>query len=171
MVLLGVIVAAHGIQGAVKVKAFTQSPQNVLAYGALQDEKGQKYPLKFVRLALPDGFIATVEGIKDRNQAEALRGTRLYVERENLPDLSEEEFYHSDLIGLPVQDLEGQEVGHVKAVSNFGAGDFIEIMNAASHLYTIPFTRQAVPGVQLPKKGVGGSLQIDPTFLLDDEEV
>lgn len=170
MILLGVIAAAHGIQGAVKIKTFTQDPQNMLTYGPLRDEKGRGYSLKLVRLVLPDGFIATVEGIKDRTQAEALRGVKLYVERGQLPDLAEEEFYHSDLIGLPVQDLQGQDVGRVRAVSNFGAGDFLEIIDAASQLHTLPFTRQAVPFVQLPKEGVGGGLKIDRAFLLDVEK-
>lgn len=167
MILLAVIAAAHGIQGAVKVKTFTQSPKNILAYGPLRDEKGRQYPLKLVRVLPPDSLIVAIEGVKDRNQAEALRGTKLYVERGQLPDLIEEEFYHSDLIGMAVQDLEGQDIGQVRAVSNFGAGDFLEIIDSNSHLYTIPFTRDAVPIIRLPKNGVDGGIQIDRRFLLD----
>lgn len=167
MILLAVIAAAHGIQGAVKVKTFTQSPKNILAYGPLQDEKGRLYPLRFVREVLPDSLIVSIEGVNDRNQAESLRGTQLYVERAQLPDLIEEEFYHSDLMDLPVQDLEGREVGRVRAVSNFGAGDFLEIIDSDHHLYTIPFTREAVPVIQLAGKGLNGSIQIDRRFLLD----
>ncbi len=171
MILLAVIGAAHGIQGAVKVKTFTQTPKSILTYGALRDEKGKEYSLKFVRLAPPDCVIVTVEGIRDRNQAEALRGTKLYVERSQLPDLPSEEFYHSDLIGMKVCDLEGQDVGHVKAISNFGAGDFLEIIDANYHLYTIPFTRLAVPFIRLPAKESEGGIQIDRDFLLDSATV
>lgn len=167
MILLATIATAHGIQGAVKVKTFTQNPENIFAYGVLKDEKSQVYPLKLMRVVPPDSVIVTIEGIKDRNQAEALRGTKLYVERDQLPDLVEEEFYHSDLMGLAVQDLEGQDIGQVRAVLNFGAGDFLEIMGAEGHLYTIPFTREAVPVIRLPKRGCDGSVQIDHRLLLD----
>ncbi|MBX9804739.1 MAG: ribosome maturation factor RimM [Alphaproteobacteria bacterium] len=167
MILLAVIATAHGIRGAVKVKTFTQNPENIFTYGALKDEKGRTYQLKLVRLLSSDSLIASVEGIVDRNQAEALRGTKLYIERLQLPDLVEEEFYHSDLIGLKVLDLEGQDVGYVQAIGNYGAGDYIEILDESHHLFTIPFTREAVPIVRLPKGDEEGGLQVDRRFLLD----
>lgn len=167
MILMAVIGSAHGIRGAVKVKTFTENPKGILSYGSLHDEKGQEYSLKFLRLAPPDCVIVTIEGIADRTQAEALRGTKLYVERNQLPNLKEEEFYHSDLIGLKVSDLDGQEVGRVRAISNFGAGDFLEIVDSNYHLYTIPFTRVAVPVIRLPTKEFEGDVQIDRSFLLD----
>jgi 16S rRNA processing protein RimM len=167
MILLAIIGAAHGIQGAVKVKTFTQDPVNIFDYGVLRDAKGQEYPLKLVRELSSDSLIVTVEGVRDRNQAEALRGTKLYVERSQLPDLGEEEFYHNDLMGLAVQDLDGNDIGRVSAISNFGAGDFLEIVDAHHHLYTIPFTREAVPIIHLPAKGLPGGVQIDRHYLLD----
>ncbi len=167
MILLAVIGSAHGIQGAVKVKTFTQSPKSILTYGALRDEKGQEFSLKFLRLAPPDCLIVTIKGIENRNKAEALRGTKLYVERNQLPDLPEEEFYHTDLIGLMVQDLEGQDIGRLRAISNFGAGDFLETIGSDYHLYTIPFTRVAVPIIRLPTQESAGCIQIDRVFLLD----
>jgi 16S rRNA processing protein RimM len=167
MILLAVIGSAHGVRGAVKVKTFTENPRSILSYGALRDETGKEYSLKFLRLAPPDCLIVTIEGVGDRTQAETVRGTKLYVERDQLPDLVEEEFYHSDLVGMPVHDLTGQEVGHVKAISNFGAGDFLEIVDATYHLYTIPFTKIAVPSIQLATKELKGVIQIDRSFLLD----
>jgi 16S rRNA processing protein RimM len=167
MILLAVIGSAHGIRGAVKVKTFTENPRSILSYGALRDETGKEYSLKFLRLAPPDCLIVTIEGVGDRTQAETMRGTKLYVERDQLPDLVEEEFYHSDLIGLMVHDLAGQEIGRLKAISNFGAGDFLEIVDATYHLYTIPFTKVAVPSIQLPTKESEGVIQIDRSFLLD----
>ena len=167
MILLAIIGSAHGIRGAVKIKTFTENPSNILSYGALRDETGKEYSLKFLRLAPPDCLIVTIAGVADRTKAETLRGTKLYVERDQLPDLVEEEFYHSDLIGMIVHDLAGQEVGHVKAISNFGAGDFLEIVDATYHLYTIPFTQVAVPLIQLPTKELEGVIQIDRSFLLD----
>lgn len=167
LILLAVIGAAHGIRGAVRLKTFTESPTNILAYGPLQDESGKRYSLKLLRLSPPDGAVVTIEGVGDRNQAEVLRGTRLYIERSQLPDLQEEEFYHSDLVGLKVYDLEGQDVGCVRAIGNFGAGDFLEIIDANYHLYTIPFTRIAIPLIRLSTKEGEGRIQIDRSFLLN----
>jgi 16S rRNA processing protein RimM len=169
MILLAVIVSAHGIQGAVKIKTFTQSPENIFAYGALQDEKKRQYSLKLLRVVSPSSLIATVKGVHNRTDAEALRGVNLYVERSQLPGLVDEEFYHNDLIGLMVQDLEEQEIGLVKSVLNFGAGDFLEIIGADGHLYTISFTREAVPRIHLPKKGKAGIVQVNRQFLLGVE--
>lgn len=167
MILLAVIAQAHGIRGDVKVKTFTQDPANIVAYGPLHDEQGREYSLKLIRVSSGDSLIASIKGVSDRNQAEALRGTKLYIERSQLPDLIEEEFYHSDLIGLEVQDLEGQDIGRVSAVSNYGAGDFLEIIDSNYHLYTISFTRQAVPIVQLPGNGRDGIIKVDRQYLLE----
>lgn len=167
MILLAIIASAHGIKGAVKVKTFTQNAGNIFSYGPLRDEKGVKFSLTLVREVSPDTLIMTIKGVEDRNQAEALRGTKLYVERSQLPDLPSDEFYHSDLLGLEVQDLEGQTIGSVRALNNFGAGDFLEIVDSAYHIYTIPFTRKAVPIIKLPEKDKDGVIQIDRQFLLD----
>jgi 16S rRNA processing protein RimM len=167
MILLAVIAQAHGIQGAVKLKAFTQDPANVVAYGPLHDEQGREYSLKLIRVSPDGGLIVAIKGIEDRNQAEALRGTKLYIERSQLPDLSEEEFYHSDLIGLKVQDLQDQDIGRVCAVNNYGAGDFLEIVDSDHHHYTVTFTRQAVPIIQLPEKGREGMIKVDRQYLLE----
>lgn len=169
MILVAVIASAHGIKGAVKVKTFTESPINILAYGPLKDEKGKKYVLKLVRSVSTDSVIVALEGVSDRNQAEGLRGTKLYIERSQLPGVDEEEFYHSDLIGLTVKDLGEKDIGQVQAIGNFGAGDFLEIKSADHHLYTIPFTRDAVPKIQLAENGLMGIVWIDNKFLLDSK--
>jgi 16S rRNA processing protein RimM len=120
-----------------------------------------------VRLISENTLIARIEGTQDRSQAENLKGLKLYVERDQLPSLPEEEFYHTDLIGLPVQTLEGESIGHVRHVNSFGAGDFLEIVSADYRVYTIAFTREAVPLIQLPEKEKGGVIQVDGRFLLD----
>lgn len=167
MILMAVIVAAHGIRGAVKVKCFTEDPVSIMAYGPLHDEQGHVYQLSLLRVSASDHLIAQIVGIGDRNQAEALKGTRLYIERNQLPDLVDEEFYYSDLLGLMVQDLQGEVIGQVCAVNNYGAGDFLEIKDSKHHLYTISFTREAVPVIQLPEKGREGVLKIERKYLLD----
>lgn len=167
MILLAIIASAHGIQGAVKVKTFTQIPTNIFDYGPLRNEKGQTFSLKLVREISANSLIMKIDGITDRNQAEALRGTKLFVERHRLPDLPDEEFYHNDLIGLTVRDLEGGLIGTLDALGNYGAGDFLEISDADHHVYTIAFTREAVPIVRLPEKDKDGEIRVDRQFLLD----
>jgi 16S rRNA processing protein RimM len=167
MILLAIIASAHGIQGAVKVKTFTQIPTNIFDYGPLRNEKGQTFSLKLVREVSANSLIMKIDGITDRNQAEALRGTKLFVDRQSLPDLPEEEFYYNDLIGLTVKDLEGDLIGIIDALGNYGAGDFLEISDAEHHVYTIPFTREAVPIVRLPEKGKDGEIRVDRQFLLN----
>jgi len=166
MILLAVIGSAYGIQGAVKVKTFTQAPKNIFDYGPLLDERRQTYVVHFVRTLSKDNLILAIEGITNRTQAEALHGTKLFVDREQFPDLPEEEFYQSDLIGLLVQSLEGHDVGHIRAFGNYGAGDFLEILGIDGHIYTIPFTHEAVPVIRLPSNSVHGMVQINHHYLL-----
>jgi 16S rRNA processing protein RimM len=167
VILLAVITSAHGIQGAVKVRTFTEKPESIFSYGKLQDESGRQYALKLIRLISENSLVARIEGVKDRSHAESLKGLKLYVERSQLPNLPEEEFYHADLVGLPAQTLEGDMIGRVRHVNSFGAGDFLEIVGLDHHVYTIPFTREAVPVIQLPEKGKGGVIKVDGRFLLD----
>ncbi|MBM3467929.1 MAG: 16S rRNA processing protein RimM [Alphaproteobacteria bacterium] len=174
MILLAVIGAAHGIQGAVKVKTFSHHPENIFSYGVLQDEKGKHYTLKLVRPQSADCLIVKIEGINSRTEAEGLRGTKLYVDRSQLPALGEEEFYESDLIGLVVKDLEGKEIGHIKAFGDFGAGSFLEIIDMKGRLLTLPFTQEAVPIISMPtektpNENTKGFICIDPNFLMGEE--
>lgn len=97
-----------------------------------------------------DFFIVRLEGIHNRTQAEGLKGISFYIPRETLPDLSEEEYYHEDLLGLSVQKPSGDKVGTVKAVHNFGAGDVLEIQVwGGGETFFYPFTKEAVPDVNL----------------------
>ena len=131
LILLGRIGAAHGINGEVSVKTFTGAPGAVGSYGPLTDKTGTKaYKVRVVRVSPKGGVIARIEGVADRNAAEALNGTDLYVARAKLPRPAEGEYYHADLIGLKAISPEGVEIGAVVAVENFGAGDLLEIRPA-----------------------------------------
>ena len=131
-ILLGRIAGAHGIRGEVLIHAFTDPPENVAAYGPLSDESGARaFTIEIVR-ATAKGVVAQLAGIADRNAAEALKGIDLYVARERLPPVAEEEFYHADLIGLAAMDRDGKRVGEIVAVQNYGAGDLLEIRLAGS---------------------------------------
>ncbi len=156
-VCLGVITGAHGVRGLVRVKSFTEVPEDVAAYGPLSDEDGTRVLTLAVTGRSKDALLARVEGVVDRDQALALKGTRLYVPRDVLPALEEDEtYYHADLLGLAAEDPEGRPLGRVKAVHNFGAGDLLELDGGGARL--VPFTRQAVPVVDLD----GGRLVVEP---------
>lgn len=148
-ICLGAIVAAHGVKGAVKVACFTSEPEAITAYGPLTDESGKtQYKLQLIG-PTKGGVLARVAGVGDRNAAEALKGTRLYVERKALPKTDEEEFYHADLIGLAARWEDGAALGRVLAVHNFGAGDMLEIAREGASSLMVPFTREAVPQVDV----------------------
>jgi 16S rRNA processing protein RimM len=149
MVCLCVIGPAHGVRGAVKVKSFTAAADDLAAYGPLQAADGTRYRVTSVK---PDklGARVTLDGVNERGAAEALRGTALYVAREKLPDLSDDDdFYHADLIGLAALDENGGRLGQVMAVHNFGAGDMLEIADATGKTGFYPFTKAVVPEIDL----------------------
>ncbi len=154
-ILLGRIAGAHGIRGEVLIKTFTAAPENVGAYGPLSDESGTRtFKLKSAR-ATPKGVVARLQGVDDRNGAEALKGIALYIERDRLPAAAEGEFYHADLIGLAAVDGDGKPIGEIVAVQNYGAGDLLEIRLAgSSKTELVPFTDAAVPEVDIAARRV-----------------
>lgn len=149
-ILLGVILAPHGIKGDVHVKSFTEDPADITRYGPLTSKDGaQSFELKFVR-ETNKRLTVRVEGIDDRTAADALRGTELYVARDQLPDLDDASFYFEDLIGLLALDEAGVAIGTVIAVHNYGASDILEIKRddgAGTEL--LPFTDAFVPNISL----------------------
>ena len=158
-VCVGVVTGAHGVRGAVRVKSFTAEPEAVAGYGPLEDERGERqFTLRLIGSA-KGVLIAQIAGIDDRNQAEALRGLRLYLSREALPPPAEEEYYHADLIGLAAALADGTVIGHVRSVHGFGAGDMLEIgLPGGQQPVMVPFTRAVVPVVDIE----GGRLVLDP---------
>jgi 16S rRNA processing protein RimM len=154
MVCVAQIGAPHGVRGAFHLRCFTQAPESVAAYGTLCDERGR--PLFDLRVMGPakGGLIAAAPGVTDRNAAEALRGQSLYVPRDRLPATDEDEYYHEDLVGLAARDAEGRELGKVVAVLNYGAGDILEIATGDGRSELVPFTRAAVPAVDLAARTV-----------------
>lgn len=156
-ICVGMIVGAKGVQGAVRVKPFTDDPKAVAAYGPVTDSRGRSHHLTITGRA-KGVVIARIQGVADRDAAEALKGERLYVARTALPSLEEETYYHADLIGLTVVRTEGGEIGTVKAVHNFGSGDLLEIATASGREALVPFTRAAACRVDL----AAGVIVIDP---------
>lgn len=167
-VQMAVIGAAQGIRGEVRVKSFTADPLAVADYGPLYDEAGREYEITHVRPG-KTVVIARFRGVDDRTAAEALNGTRLFVDRSQLPqELDEGEFYHADLIGMDAFDEDGERLGRVSAIFDFGGGDLVEISGSGKKPVLIPFTEAAVPSVDLDR----GRIVVDRSAagLLADED-
>jgi 16S rRNA processing protein RimM len=131
LVLLGRFGAAHGVRGEIRLQSFTSDPLAIATYDSLTDKSGTRnFRLRAVRPQGKDMLVAQVEGVDDRAGAEALNRVELYVARDKLPAPEEDEFYIADLIGLRAETPDGEAIGVVVAVRNFGAGDILEIAPA-----------------------------------------
>jgi 16S rRNA processing protein RimM len=154
----GVIVAAHGLQGHVRVKTFTEIPAGIDSYGALSDETGKRSFILKVLEARDTVAICRVSGSNDRNAAEKLKGQILYLRRSCLPDPDVDEYFHADLIGLNVL-VQGSSIGKVNALFDHGAGDLIEIaLSDGGPPLVLPFTRAVVPVIDVAE----GTIEVDP---------
>ena len=143
--------AAHGIRGEVRLWSFTEDPLAVAQYGPLETEDGKRrFEIEAVRAA-KDFLVARLAGVADRNAAEALRNTDLFVPRDRLPAIEEDDtFYHADLVGLAAVSEDGAALGTVTAIHNFGAGDLIEIApTAGGEALLIVFNETTVPTVDI----------------------
>ncbi|MEQ1577285.1 MAG: ribosome maturation factor RimM [Hyphomicrobium sp.] len=151
-ILLGEISGAHGIRGELLVRSYAGEPEDIAAYGPLEDEAGKCTLSLIVVRVTPKGVIARVEGVSDRTEAEKLKGVKLYVERAKLPEADDDEFYHADLVGLRVETPDGAESGTIVAVQNYGAGDLIEIRKSGSaQTLLVPLSKACVPTISLDR--------------------
>ena len=122
-VCVGAIAGAFGVRGEVRLKSFCAQPEAIAAYAPLYTEDGSRSFTVRLGNAIPNGMSARLGGVTTREEAEALRGVRLFADRDKLPSLPDDEFYHADLIGLHVFDTGGTPLGTVRAVHDHGAGD------------------------------------------------
>lgn len=159
MILMGAIAGVHGVRGEVKVKSFTADPLAIATYGPLYDDAGRRFDLKLSSKAAKDQVvIARIEGIADRNAAEALKGSRLYAPRDALPVLDEaDEFYAHDLLGLKVEDRAGRPLGTVADLADYGAGNILAVTGGPEGDFELPFADRFVPVVDL----AGGKVIVD----------
>ena len=155
-VTLAAITGAHGVRGEVRLKLFTDSLDSLKAHERVV-VNGREHRLLHVG-GTPKSPTARLEGLTDRNAAEALRGALIEVDRAALPPLEEGEYYHADLIGLHCVDQESAAIGTVSAVENYGAGDLLEVQAADGRKSLIPFR----PGIADLEDG---RIVLDPTFL------
>ena len=162
---VGIVTGPHGIRGGVRVKSFTADPADIGAYGPVSDEAGtRRFALRVVGM-VKGVVLAELEGVNDRNAAEALKGLHLYVDRDQLPPAEEDEFYHADLLGLSARLQDGTVLGQVTGLYDFGAGESVEITGAKGQVTMVPFTKAAVPVIDL----AAGTLTIDPPAGLFDK--
>lgn len=152
-VMVGEIGRPHGVRGLVRLRAFTEDPSAIATYSPLTDETGTR---RFA-IALKGGDLAAIEGVTDRDAAQRLTGTKLYVERDRLPPPAEEEFYLTDLIGLAAVTEGGESLGTVRAVQDHGAGAFL-IVQGEGREHLLPFTKAVVPVVDI----AGGRVTVVP---------
>lgn len=155
LVCLGEIVGAHGIKGSVKVRTFTEHPRDLVSYGQLIRQDLTPIKIQIENIKTDNSLLARVEGCVTRNQSESLLGTKLYVHREQLPVLDNDEFYQEDLVGMTVFDDADQKIGTVTAIQNFGAGDFLEIHPAeGSKPVTAIFNDDSIVNLDLEAKKI-----------------
>jgi 16S rRNA processing protein RimM len=158
-IIVGSFAGAFGVKGEVRLKSYCAEPADIALYTPLTTDDGRTFRVVVILGQSPGALVARIEGINTKEEADALRGQSLYAERSRLPRLPDDEFYHADLIGLPVLDTGGKELGRVKAVLNHGAGDILEVLPpGASDSILLPFTQAAVPTVDL----VAGRIIADP---------
>lgn len=159
LVCLGVIVGAHGVRGLVRVKSFTEDPEAIAAYGPLTDAAGRRSFTLSLRGESRGALLAAIEGVADRDAAQALKGVELHVPRARLPEPDEAEaFYAADLVGLPAYGPDGGQLGTVRGLADFGAGDVMEVTATDGRALTLPFTEAAVPEIAV----AAGYVVIEP---------
>ncbi|PCD76032.1 ribosome maturation factor RimM [Pseudothioclava arenosa] len=158
-ICVGAIAGAFGVKGEVRLKSFCSTPEDITSYAPLYSEDGSRsFTLKLTR-GVKGGLAARMSGIATKEEADALRGLTLWADRDKLPSLPDDEFYHTDLIGLEVLDTGGARLGTVRAVHNYGAGDILEVFGPGRRqALLLPFTKAVVPTVDL----TAGRIIADP---------
>ena len=164
-VCVGQFAGAHGVKGLVRIRSFTEEPMRVAAYGPVEDEAGTRRFRIAAKSMAKGAVIAEVEGVADRDAAQLLAGTRLYVARDLLPPIEEEgEFYQADLLGCAAFDTEGRALGAVHAVHDFGAGTLLEVRSSGAEPLLLPFTEAVVPEIDLAARRI----IVDPPDLVGE---
>lgn len=153
LVCIAKIQGPHGIHGHVKVLSFLEHPKDLCKYSTLQDMKrNQSFQVDSIRPAKGKSFIVAFDSIKDRTQAESLKGTSLGVTASSLPKIQNpNEFYVRDMVGVKVyENPYQQQIGFIKAVHNFGAGDLLEIqLNHHDASILIPFSDHWIQDIDI----------------------
>lgn len=167
-IIVGNIAGAFGVKGEVRLKSFCADPEAIADYTPLTRSDGQTVATIVITGQAKGALVVRMDGITSKEEADALKGVELLATRDQLPSLPDDEFYHTDLIGLAAFDTGGQALGHVKSILNNGADDLLEIHGPGlKNTVLVPFTRAVVPTVDL----AAGRIVIDPPGgLFEDRE-
>ena len=149
LILVGRVAGAFGVKGEVRISAYTADPMALVGYRELMREDGRPALTLTGGRPAKGGIVVRAKEVETREQAEALRGLRLYFPRAALPAPGEDEFYVADLVGLSVEAPDGTPLGRIKSVQDFGAGDLLEVQPAEGPSWWLAFTREAVPEVRI----------------------
>jgi len=149
LILVAQVGGAFGVRGEVKITAYTADAKSLLKYRDLMREDGSPGLTLLSGRPAKAGLVARTQEIATPEQADAMRGLKLYVDRDFLPPPDEDEFYLADLIGLEARDPAGAVIGRIASVQNFGADDLLEIKPALGASWWLPFTREAAPEVNI----------------------
>lgn len=167
LILVGQVAGGFGVKGEVRVTAYTADPRTLLSYGVLLRADGS--PGLTLTSGRPEknGVVGRAKEIATKEEADALRGLKLHIPRDSLPEPDEDEFYLTDLVGLQARDPDGVVLGAVKSVQNFGADDMLEIAPAlGGPTWYLPFTKEAVPDLHIAD---GWLLAVKPTEIGERE--
>lgn len=150
LICVGSIGGSYGVNGELRIKSFCAIAEDIETYSPLTREDGTgSYTIAIVR-AVKGGFVIRMPEISTKEQADAMKGVKLYARRDQLPSLPDDEYYHSDLTGLQVLDTGGATLGTVKSVQNHGAGDLLEVqLPESSATVLVPFTLAVIPTVDM----------------------
>jgi 16S rRNA processing protein RimM len=167
LILLGAFGAPQGMRGLTRVKSLTRDPKAIRGYGPLTDRKRARvFVFDSLRLLRDNMLVARVAGVTTREAAAALTGVEIFACRDQLPTPSEDEFYYDDLVGLDAFDAAGRRLGTVASVSNYGAGDILEIApECGGETLLLPFTKGVAPTIDFD----AGRIVIEPPHEVQTE--
>jgi 16S rRNA processing protein RimM len=164
LVLVGYISGAYGLNGWVRIRPYSNDADALLHARTWWLDKPELHDVDVMQSKMhTDDVVAQLMGVADRNAAEALKGTTVQIARSHFPALSDDEFYWVDLIGLEVENLQGEHLGLVRDLMDNGAHPILrvapksaaeEISPATSQEMLIPFVDQFVKTVDRTAKKI-----------------
>ena len=162
LIEIGSFVGAHGIKGEVKLKSFTEIPENIFSFREIFIESYENpVKLKLIR-KLKQTFVCKIENIETRTDAENFKGLKLFITRKSLPKLTNEEFYHSDLLNFEVYNLNKKSFGKVISLDDFGAGLLVEVKKNNKKFY-LPMGKTFLKKIDYKNRQIILELDLDFT--------
>ena len=152
-IIIGKIVAPHGVRGDIRILPLTEKPDLFLDLEYLLLEGGKKLTVKNARFQKRMILVTTKE-VTSMNEAELLRDKNIYIKAEDLPELEDAEFYVSDLVGIPVYDLEGKQIGTFKDSLSTGSNDVYIIAVPGAKDILVPALKEYFKEINLAEKRI-----------------